>query len=354
MYIDEIIGVCKSLGGSDVDIRVGDKPRIKVEGITTVIPNMLEFVESDFNEFLAREKIVFPDPEGTGAVDASCVFNKLPCRLNIFQEMRGIGIAIRLLNEEVPDLSSLGLPAQINHLKNITNGLITFSGTVGSGKSTSMVSLVDWFNHNLDGKIVTIEQPIEYIMRDARCTVHQREVGRDVKSFALATKQALRQDMNIVMLGELRDKETIQQATILAETGHLVLTSIHAISAPEVPERLASVFPMEARSEIIGRLSHILRAGVHMRLVRTRAGKRVAFPHIMIVNDQIRTNLSNRNYSQIVSTLRSDPFCYSDIESAIDLISNKNCDPKTVLSLMESDSRETVESILGIPKSVIE
>lgn len=210
-------------------------------------------------------------------------------RVHGFRTAGGYALAVRLLARRAPSLESLHLPPAVGALARREHGLVVFAGPTGSGKSTSLAALVDAINTSSARRIITIEDPIEYRHESARALITQREIGRDAPSYAAALIGALRADPDVIMLGEMRDAETMRCALIAAETGHLVLTSLHTGSAVQTVERIVDAFAGVEQAQVRAQLAQTLAAVVCQRLVRRRAGAgRRAVAEVLIVNDAVR------------------------------------------------------------------
>ena len=211
-------------------------------------------------------------------------------RASAFVHIHGVSLTLRLLPEECPQLSTLGAPRVIPDLLSSDNGLILVTGATGSGKSTTLAAMVDYLNHHSDGHILTLEDPVEYVYQSQRCLIQQREIGLHCPSFAQALRAALREDPDVILLGELRDSETIRLALTAAETGHLVLATLHTRGAAQAIERLVDTFPAEEKDPVRNQLAGSLRAVLAQKLVRDLQGGRVALFE-MLVNTPASANL---------------------------------------------------------------
>lgn len=347
MTIEEAISRCRDMGGTDVHIIVNYSVHIRVMGDLKLQPDYMD--EEEFREFI--EKYDVPLYEGK-ATDASMVVSGITCRFNIYWERGKRGMAIRLLSAEIPELENLKLPAQVNKFLSVKNGMVLVTGTVGSGKTTTIAAMINEFNKVREGVILTVEDPIEFRHESNKCLVIQREVGKDVASYNAAIIDALRQDINIVLVGELREKDTIDAALTLAETGHLVFGTVHTKSLPEAIERMAGTYPPEVRDSVVGRMANVFRGGVHMRLVKKADGKRIAFPHVMYVDNKIRNAIEARKYSTVNDLMVSDPNCYSDIEAACDIY-KKGTPMDAIEPFLSPDDAQVVYDRLGLTRELV-
>ncbi|RBZ49403.1 type IV pilus twitching motility protein PilT, partial [Klebsiella pneumoniae] len=211
-------------------------------------------------------------------------------RASAFAHTRGISLVLRLLPEQCPRLDTLGAPPALSELLAEESGLLLVTGATGSGKSTTLAAMVGHLNQHLDGHILTLEDPVEFIHHSERCLIQQREVGRHCPSFAAALRVALRQDPDVILLGELRDSETIRLALTAAETGHLVMATLHTRGAAPAVERLIDVFPAEEKDQVRSQLAGSLCAVLAQKLLPARQGGRVAL-YELLVNTPAVANL---------------------------------------------------------------
>ncbi len=203
-------------------------------------------------------------------------------RVNIFKQRNQVAMVIRHIKTEIPDMQELGLPPILSKIVMSKRGLVLFVGATGSGKSTSLACLIDYRNRNSHGHIITIEDPIEFVHSHKNCIVNQREVGMDTESYADALKNTLRQAPDVILIGEIRDRETMEHAIAFAETGHLAISTLHANNANQALERIINFFPRERRDQLLLDLSLNLRAFVSQRLVPSLDGRRVAAFEILL------------------------------------------------------------------------
>ena len=227
-------------------------------------------------------------------------------RVNVYRQRGVFGVAFRVIPSEIPDLETLGLPPAVARFAELKRGLVLVTGPTGSGKSTTLASLLDVANRTRSGHILTIEDPIEYVHRHGRCIVNQREVGADTTDFSVALRHALRQDPDIILVGELRDLETIAVAVTAAETGHLVLATLHTRSASTAVDRLIDVFPAAQQQQIRAQLAGCLEGVVAQALAPTLQGSgRVAVCEVMVMTPAIRTLIREGKVHQINTAIQS-------------------------------------------------
>ena len=212
--------------------------------------------------------------------------------------------AFRHIPHNIPELAELGHSAAIHRICELQRGLVLVTGITGSGKSTTLAAMVKHISERLAGVIITIEDPIEFVFSNARSIIKQREVGNDTRSFAEALRHALRQDPDVILVGELRDTETISAAITAAETGHLVLGTLHTIDAPKAIDRIVDAFPPEQQPQIIAQLANALAAIVSQRLLPSESGgKRVLATEVLVANTAVRATIRERRWEQILGLI---------------------------------------------------
>lgn len=241
-----------------------------------------------------------------GQVDFSLALPGGPrLRGSAFCHMQGISLVLRLLPESCPQLATLGIPQALAELLNEESGLILVTGATGSGKSTTLAAMVNHLNHHLDGHILTLEDPVEFIHHSNRCLIQQREIGRDCPSFATALRVALRQDPDVILLGELRDSETIRLALTAAETGHLVMATLHTRGAPQAVERLVDVFPAKEKEQIRSQLAGSLCAVIAQKLLPALSGERIALYELLINTPAVANLIRDGKTHQLAGVMQT-------------------------------------------------
>ena len=218
----------------------------------------------------------------SGQADFALGTQRQRLRASVFSHHHGVSLALRLLPDTCPTLDELGVPAALHALLARDNGLILVTGATGSGKSTTLAAMVEHLNHQLDGHILTLEDPVEFIHTSERCLIQQREIGPHCCSFAAGLKAALREDPDVILLGELRDSETIRLALTAAETGHLVLATLHTRGAAQAVERLVDTFPAQEKDPVRSQLAGSLQAVLAQRLEADKQGGRVALFELLV------------------------------------------------------------------------
>ena len=296
MEIDALLKQLASRHGSDLFLSTGAPPSARFEGVLTPLseqsfkPGEVATVATSLMD--AEQRREFDrDLEMNLAISRPGIGR---FRVNIFKQRNDVSIVIRNVKLDIPRFEDLKLPPVLLETVMLKQGLILFVGATDSGKSTSLAALIDHRNRHSSGHIVTIEDPIEYIHRHRLSIINQREVGVDTRSFHAALKNTLRQAPDVVLIGEIRDRETMEHALAFAETGHLVLSTLHANNANQALERAINMFPEERRQQLLHALGNHLKACVSQRLVRTLDGKRRAAVEVMLgtptIGDLIRNN----------------------------------------------------------------
>ena len=284
--LEELLRVMLERKSSDLHITAGSPPRIRVDG--ALVPTEYEALDTESSQkliysILDNEQIAKFESEKE--LDMSFGITGIGrFRVNVFYQRGAVGSAIRVIPYEILGFDKLGLPAQIcQKLCDMPKGLVLVTGATGSGKSTTLAAMVDYINQNGQYHIITIEDPIEFVHRNKQCLINQREVGPDTHSFQQALKHVLRQDPDVVLIGEMRDRETIELGLTLAETGHLSFATLHTSNCVQTINRIIDVFPAEQQNQIRTQLSFVLEGVFCQQLVPVAVGKgRVLVSEIMI------------------------------------------------------------------------
>jgi twitching motility protein PilT len=306
--IDAFFKMLKETGASDLHLASGSQPLLRLNGrLERIKYKVLEAEELKALLYeIAPERLVKTFEE-TGDLDfayAAPGIGRL--RANYFRQERGISAAFRAIPETVPTLAELGLPAVLAELAMRPKGLVLVTGPTGSGKSTTLAAMVRQANENRRDHIITIEDPIEFVHAPAACLVNQREVGRDTRSFASALRGALREDPDIILVGEMRDLETIELALEAAETGHLVLSTLHTVSAAKTIDRIIDVFPGDRQAQIRSALSESLSAVISQTLLRRAdAPGRILALELLLANTAVRNLVRENKTFQIPSVMET-------------------------------------------------
>ncbi|MFP3948291.1 MAG: type IV pilus twitching motility protein PilT [Longimicrobiales bacterium] len=296
-------------GASDLHVTVGEPPKIRVDGdlINSSVDHTLtpkDTLQLAYSILTENQKKRF---ETEDELDFSFgVQNLSRFRGNVFKQRGCVAMAIRQIPYEIKTIEELGLPPILKKLAERPRGLVLVTGPTGSGKSTTLAAMVDKINRERKGHIITVEDPIEFIHRHKNCTVNQREVGSDTQSFKAALKYALRQDPDIILVGEMRDLETIESALTIAETGHLVLATLHTNSAAESVNRIIDAFPSHQQSQVRAQLAFVLEGVVTQTLLPRKKGPgRVVASEIMICTAAIRAVIRDEKVHQIYSLMQA-------------------------------------------------
>ncbi|ANI59812.1 twitching motility protein PilT [Pseudomonas sp. GR 6-02] len=296
MEIDALLQILASRHGSDLYLSTGAPPSAKFDGVLKALTDQ-PFKPGEVAAIAAS----IMDAEQRQEFDRDLEMNlalSLPgvgrFRLNIFKQRNDVSIVARNIKLDIPRFEDLNLPPVLLETVMLKQGLMLFVGSTGSGKSTSLAALIDYRNRHSSGHIITIEDPVEFIHRHKKSIVNQREVGVDTRSFHAALKNTLRQAPDVVLIGEIRDRETMEHALAFADTGHLVISTLHAHNANQALDRVINFFPEERRGQLLNDLGNNLKAFVSQRLVRTRDGQRRAAVEVMLgtptIGDLIRRN----------------------------------------------------------------
>lgn len=292
---------------SDFHFHAGRPAAIRVDGEIISFANDI-VSNAEMTAFLAE--ILTPEArqrfERQHDLDMALEIHGTRYRVNLFQTMRGIGAVLRQIEVSIPSMEALGLPRVARDMLTQENGLVLVTGPTGSGKSTTLAAMIDQINQNRAGHIITVEDPIEYVHVDKRCVVSQREVGRDTISFSAALRAALREDPDVILVGELRDLETIQLALTAAETGHLVFGTLHTSGAPNAINRIIDVFPPQQQDQVRAQLSQSLRLVMTQRLLKRKDQPgRVAAFEVMTCNPAVRNLIRDNKVFQIPSIMQT-------------------------------------------------
>lgn len=292
--------------GSDVHINVGQKPRIRVHGTLKTLDSDV-VLRSQVDEFITSEFTVAQkdELERTKETHRSYEFGGARFRLNAFYENGQPALVARLIQSRIPTPDDIGIPESVLRLASADRGLLLVTGPTGSGKSTTLASVIEWMNQNGAKNIVTLEDPIEYQFESAKSLIKQREVGRDVSSFHESLKHIVRHDPDVIMIGEMRDAETMRAAITLAETGHLVISTLHTGSAHQTINRIIDSFPSEQHAQIRSQLSLSLLGIVTQKLVPASDGTRVAVREVLVNTPAIAHLIREHKLEQMPSVMQT-------------------------------------------------
>lgn len=305
--IEQILAVANAAGASDVHITVGIAPKMRVSGRLMEM-NFPRLMPNDTNRLtygIMNEKQI-EEFEKRGEWDFSYSIPTLGrYRVNAFRQRNSCALVFRLVGNKIPRPEELSVPQSVVDLFTKKRGLVLVTGPTGSGKSTTLASIIGKINHELDSHIITLEDPIEYLHRHDRSIVNQREIGIDTDDYAAALRSALREDPDVILVGEMRDLETISTAITAAETGHLVFSTLHTIGAASTVDRIIDVFPPHQQQQIRTQLANVLEAVISQQLIPRIGGGRCAAFEVMHANSAIRNLIREAKSHQIPSTIQT-------------------------------------------------
>jgi len=292
MHINDLLATAVKRGASDLHMKVGSFPMLRIDG--TLVPATQEKrldpvdMENMAGTLLSTEqRAKYDKSQEVDVAYAVPALGRFCC--NVFQQRGTIGMVLRVIPSRVPTVDELQLPPVLKKIAEEERGMVLVTGTTGSGKSTSLAAMLNHINHTRASHIMTVEDPIEYLHRDHQAVINQREVRTDTSSFSAALRSALRQDPDVILVGEMRDLETVETALLAAETGHLVFSTLHTLDAPESINRIIAVFPPHQQRQIRLQLSSVLKAVISQRLMPRASGQgRTAAVEVMLTTPFIR------------------------------------------------------------------
>ena len=308
--IQDILSKAKEQGASDVHVTVGLPPKMRLNGklipmeeFGKMLPPDTSAIAQEIMNDKQREKL-----EENGQHDMSFSIPGVGrYRLNVFKQRGSIAMAFRVVASEIPSAESLGIPEAVSALYNKKRGLVLVTGPTGSGKSTTLASIIDTINNNREAHVITLEDPIEFTYQHRMSIVNQREIGTDSNTYANALRAALREDPDVILVGEMRDLETISTAITAAETGHLVLSSVHTIGASNTVDRLIDVFPSHQQQQIRIQLASVLEAVVSQQLIPAMDGvSRIAAFEVLQVNSAVRNLIREGKSHQLITIMQTN------------------------------------------------
>jgi twitching motility protein PilT len=304
MHINDLLKIAVERKASDLHLKVGAFPVIRVDGTLLPLADMRRLMQEDtiamaFSIMSARQKEKF---KNNFEIDiAYNVPNLGRFRCNIFQQRGTVGLVLRVIPAKILTIKELLLPPVLEKICQEQRGLVLCTGTTGSGKSTTLAAMIDHINATRNEHVMTIEDPIEFLHRDKKSIVNQREVDVDTKGFSLALRSALRQDPDVILVGEMRDYETIETALTAAETGHLVFSTLHTLDATETINRIIAVFPPHQQKQIRLQLGAVLKAAISLRLMPRADGLgRVPAAEILIRTNYVRECIENKEKTKYI------------------------------------------------------
>lgn len=308
LKIEKLLEEVVKQDASDLHLTVGVPPMIRVDGSLKAIPNITPLTGEEVEKLIfsvvdeVQKDILLKDME----VDFSFAFGDVArFRANAYHQKGNLALALRLIPTQIRSVEDLGMPKTIDALTEFPRGLVLVTGPTGSGKSTTLAAMIDKINKEKSLHIITVEDPIEYTHKNQKSVVEQREIHYDTRSFSAALRSILREDPDVVLIGEMRDLETIASAITIAETGHLVLATLHTNNAAQSVDRMIDVFPPHQQQQIRVQLSNILNAIVSQRLIPAIGGGRVVATEIMIANPAVRNIIREGKTHQLDAVIQT-------------------------------------------------
>jgi twitching motility protein PilT len=305
LQLNQLLQTAVASGASDLHLKVGSYPMMRVNG-TLVVASEEKRLDRNDTEAMAQG-IMSPDHvekfKKNQDVDLAYSIDGLGrFRVNIFQQRGTVGVVLRVIPTRIKSIDELGLPPVLKHIAEEERGLVLVTGTTGSGKSTTLAAMMDYINGTRQAHVMTVEDPIEYLHRDNQSIVNQRELSVDTPSFAHALRAALRQDPDVILVGEMRDLETVETALHAAETGHLVFSTLHTLDATETINRIIAVFPPHQQRQVRIQLAAVLRAAIAQRLLPRADGMgRAAAVEVMRTTAFIRDCIIDKDKTALIS-----------------------------------------------------
>ena len=305
MHVNDLLKLAIEKGASDLHLKVGSYPMARIHGHLAPVSDEKQLDHEDLVEMAASimstaQRQKFKDSQEVDLAYSIAGLGRFRC--NVFQQRGTIGVVLRVIPVKVMNLDELGLPSVLKKIASEERGLVLVTGTTGSGKSTSLAAMIDHINVSRTAHVITIEDPIEYLHRDQQCIINQREIGVDTRSFAYALRSALRQDPDVILVGEMRDMETIETAMHAAETGHLVFSTLHTLDATETINRIISVFPPHQQKQIRLQLASVLKAAVAQRLIPRKDGNgRTPGVEVLVATPFIKDCIVDKDKTHLIA-----------------------------------------------------
>ena len=311
--LNAVLARAVELGASDIHLKVAQPPIVRRDGELGLLPDHPPLTELELEAALQAITDLAPAKlqafHETGELDTAYTANELPrFRVNGFRQRGSISFAFRVIPKHVPSFEELRLPQGVSRVAEEHRGLVLVTGATGSGKTTTLAAMIDHINRTRRLHIVTIEDPIEILHADQGCIVNQREVGLDTESFLAAIRRVLRQDPDVILIGELRDAETAETALKAAESGHLVFSTMHTIDAAETINRMIEFFPAAKQEQIRSILAGVLRGVVSQRLLPRIQGGRVAAVEVMVTNSRIADQIRDHKVEEVPDAIAEGEF----------------------------------------------
>ena len=308
LTLDVLFQLMKSKNASDLHLTVGVPPILRIDGKLFQTPyNALTSERIQTLIYAVMSEDQKERFESTNELDFAITLKTFGrMRVNLYRQRGNIGVAVRSIPFEFKTFRQLGLPAAVDSLVHMTKGLVLVTGPTGSGKSTTLASIINFINEHYGYHIMTVEDPIEFILEHKRSIVNQREVGQDTKDFATALRYVLRQDPDVILIGEMRDLETTQQALNAAETGHLVFGTLHTSDAMQTINRILDMFPPNQQEQARTQLSFVLEGVISQQLLQSADGKgRILAPEVLLATPAVRALIRDKKIEQLVHTMQT-------------------------------------------------
>ncbi len=306
MHVNDLLKLAVEKGASDLHLKVGSYPMARIHGHLSAVSEEKQLGHEDLVDMAASimstsQRQKFKDSQEVDLAYSVPGLGRFRC--NVFQQRGTIGVVLRVIPVTVKSLDELGLPPILKKIAEEERGLVLVTGTTGSGKSTSLAAMINHINHTRTAHVITIEDPIEYLHRDNQCIINQREIGVDTRSFAYALRSALRQDPDVILVGEMRDMETIETAMHAAETGHLVFSTLHTLDATETINRIISVFPPHQQKQIRLQLASVLKAAIAQRLIPRADGTgRAPAVEVLVATPFIKDCIVDKDKTHLIAS----------------------------------------------------
>lgn len=308
MDIKELFKIAAQKNASDLHLVVGQKPLLRIDGDLIYIEEENEVTGKDMEKIV--DTLASEDEKKrfmtTRDLDIGCAIDSFRYRINLHFERNNVGLVARVITDKMPSLEEIGIPKIIYNLLDLKQGLILVTGPTGCGKSTTLAAMIDYINSNRFCNIITFEDPIEYLFKPKKSVIVQRQLGTDMLSFASGLKHAMRQDPNVIMVGEMRDLDTIAATITLAETGHLVLATLHTYSAAQTIDRIIDIFPPHQQTQVRMQLSMTLASVISQRLVNKKDGGRIAAREILLNTPAVANMIRENKIAQIKTVLQTN------------------------------------------------
>ncbi len=354
MQVNDFLQKMVECGGSDAHLKVGMPPGVRVSG--EIMPQGSAAMKPEHTEAVARA-VLSPEQwqkfEQEGDLDTSySIPGVARFRVNVMRQRGSISLVLRYIPTDIPSFDQLGLPAICAELAKKPRGLVLVTGPTGSGKSTTLAAMIDLINSTEQGHILTMEDPIEFTHVDKKCYVNQREIGADTPDFNEALRRALRQDPDVILVGEMRDLETISMAVTAAETGHLVFGTLHTTSASKTIDRIVNVFPAAEQTMIRMQLAGTLQGIISQTLLPKHGGGRVAALEVLTATDAVRAIIRENKMAQLPSAMQTGKkFGMQTLEDHLnELVSKKIIDVKHAIE--KANNVEAIKKPMGMAAGV--